>query len=130
MRQGVFLFSILSAIAITSVAEAGESSFTKSIAPTQAAFITNNDLKAGKFFAAYTHSSVDERRFAEIYLLGVLDATEGKSWCDYKKFKTISIDEELYSRFKKIPESRMNDRASDVITEILGKSFPCQGAKK
>jgi len=28
----------------------------------------------------------DERKNAELYLLGVMDVTEGRSWCDYLTF--------------------------------------------
>lgn len=44
------------------------------------------NLTAQKFFRSYMSKDADERKNAELYLLGVMDVTEGRSWCDYRTF--------------------------------------------
>ena len=80
---------------IASVAYANNFStnFTKPLSPDQSIVIENTNLSAKNYFNALMGNSADERRYAELYLLGVLDATEGSAWCDYKTYKTITIDE-------------------------------------
>jgi hypothetical protein len=100
--------------------------FTKPLPPTQRVFIDNANLTAEDFFSAYMSKSVEERRYAELYLLGVMDSTEGKSWCDYRTFKTITIGEEIFLGFKALEKSKQDSRAAYVITDILSNKFPCR----
>lgn len=99
------------------------------LSPTQNVIIENTDITTGEFWDAYTSENVDQRRRAELFLLGVLDASEGVSWCDYRTFKTITIDERLYSELKKLGAGQKDERAAKVIVRVLSKSFPC-GRKK
>lgn len=101
--------------------------FTKPLPPTQRVFFDNINLSAREFFVAYMSKSVEERRYAELYLLGVLDATEGLSWCDYRTFKTVTVGEEIYLGFKGLAKSEEDRRAAHVIARILGEKFPCRG---
>lgn len=104
--------------------------FTKVLPPTQRVFIENTNLSAQQFFSAYMSKSVEERRYAELYLLGVLDSTEGVFWCDYRTYKTTSIGEGIFLGLKNLEKSKENLRAAYVITEILKKEFPCKGKGK
>jgi len=91
--------------------------------------ITTNsvNLKAGDFFKSYISTKSKERERAELYLLGVMDSTEGRMWCDYKTFKTITLRERIFEEFKKIEQhNRFDERASVVIEEILNKRYPCR----
>jgi hypothetical protein len=99
------------------------------LAPTQRIFIDNINLTAREFFLAYMSKSVEERRYAELYLLGVLDSTEGTAWCSYRTFIT-AIDEDLYLGFKELENQKQDKRAAQVIAEILSKEFPCGGKTK
>jgi len=71
--------------------------------------------------------NITERRYAEMYLLGVLDATEGIVWCDYYQVKTISLDEIVYEGLKKTDSAQRQKRAARVIADILGKRLACKG---
>lgn len=102
-------------------------SFAKPLPPTQRVFFDNINLSAREFFSAYMSQSAEERRYAELYLLGVLDATEGLSWCDYRAFKTTTLGEEIYLGFRSLEKSEEDRRAAHVIAGILGKKFPCRG---
>ena len=91
------------------------------------------NLTAKRFFKSYMSDSADERKSAELYLLGVLDATEGKSWCDYRTFKIITLHEEIFTGFKKLNSRQLDERASKVIEDILKDALsefnPCRRAK-
>ena len=86
-------------------------------------------LTARAFFADFGSTDEPRRRAARLYLLGVLDATEGRAWCDYQTLKTVSLREHLYEHLRKLPSQRLDERASDVITEALSLSFPCKPSK-
>ncbi|WP_338845604.1 Rap1a/Tai family immunity protein [Massilia sp. W12] len=109
---------------------AADSKLLKSEKHPQSMIIENNNLIASEFFAAYMSKNMQERRFAEMYLLGVLDATEGSAWCDYKLVKTISLDEMVYEGFKNSDPEKLKRRASSVISEILQKKLACKKGRK
>lgn len=105
------------------------SRLSQPLTPKQNVIIENTDITISEFWEAYSSENVDQRRRAEMFLLGVLDATEGTSWCDYKTYKTITLDERLYSELKKYGPAGKRDRAARVIAQIFAKHFPC-GRKK
>lgn len=87
------------------------------------------NLSARQFFKSYMSADAHERKNAELYLLGVMDTTEGKTWCDYRTFKTITLRGGIFEDFKIIDDSHLDERASSVIVRILNRSYPC-GRKK
>ncbi|MDP2370459.1 Rap1a/Tai family immunity protein [Rhodoferax sp.] len=97
--------------------------------PMQSVMIENVNISTAEFWDAYTSTVVEERRRAELFLIGVLDATEGVSWCDYRNFKTDTINEEIYEGLKKLTREQMKGRAARTINQILAKGLPC-GRKK
>jgi hypothetical protein len=98
---------------------------TNPSSPSQNVIIENTGITIGEFWQAYTSDDTDHRRRAELFLLGVLDATEGVTWCGYGAYKTITIDERLYSQLKKLNALDGSARAARVIGQVLSKSFPC-----
>lgn len=118
------------AACLSTIAGTDTRKFTMPASPTQRAFIENTNLSAQEFFAAYMSKSVETRRYAELYLLGVLDASEGAAWCDYRQYRTITLGEEIYTGFKELDSSKQGARAAHVILEILGKKFPCPRKEK
>jgi len=95
--------------------------------PEQSVFIEGANLSAKEFFSLYTSSDTLHKRYADLYLLGVVDATEKTQWCDYTRLKTISINEFVYEGLKKLVPSRGNERASRLIVEVLHTHFRCKG---
>jgi len=87
-------------------------------------FIPN--LSVRDFLASYYSKDPEERLIAYAFLFGISDATEGKIWCSYYKFKSITVRETIYSGLKELDPSRYSERAAYVITEILGKNHPCK----
>jgi hypothetical protein len=87
-------------------------------------------LSGTVFLKSFASKTESERSAASLYFLGVLDATEGKDWCDFKTLKTVTLREFVYEYMRKLNENRMNERASLLIAEALHKSFPCKGRKQ
>lgn len=100
------------------------------IPDSQNIFLNNNNLSAEVFFAAYNSQNVTERRYAQMYLLGVVDAIEGVSFCGYSVLKTLSINEVVYTGFKRLQPAQLTKRASTVIREILSENTSCKSDKK
>ncbi|MBL1259900.1 MAG: hypothetical protein COB33_010585 [Thiotrichaceae bacterium] len=67
-----------------------------------------------------------QRHLAEMFLIGVLDSTEGESWCGYKVALPGSIQELIYIGFKKESEQSLNRRASEIIISIMSQKLPCK----
>lgn len=87
------------------------------------------NLSAQKFLAEFAHPSPQRRANARLYTLGVLDATEGKSWCSYKQLSTATLNEFVFEHFKKQKPEQLRQRASVVIEEALRNAFPCKAGK-
>ena len=122
-------FIVLLIISSTSYAKNYVANFTRPLPPSQSIVFENTNLTAKDFFNALMSGSIEERRYSELYLLGVLDATEGSTWCDYRKYKTITIDERLFVNLKKLTKQELDARAATVIKHILSKEFPCESSK-
>lgn len=78
-----------------------------------------------RFLAALVHPDPIERERADHYLLGVMDATEGRVWCSYRILKSISVREIVYYELGRLPAERRKDRAAKAIEEALHKTNPC-----
>ena len=120
----------LAAVA-SSVVAADErpSRLARPLTPMQNVMIANTNISTAEFWDAYISEVIEERQRAEVFLIGVLDATEGVSWCDYRRFKTITIDEEISIEIKKMSRAQMKDRAARTISQILAQRFPCGRTK-
>ncbi|MEI8574254.1 Rap1a/Tai family immunity protein [Methylomonas sp. BW4-1] len=84
------------------------------------------DLQAKIFLDEFVSSDSNTRKAARLYLLGVLDATEGRVWCGFKTLKTATLNEFIFEHMKKLEPTQLERRASVVIEESLKKSFPCR----
>ena len=84
------------------------------------------DLSVRDFLASYNSEDPEEQIVAYAFLLGLSDATEGKVWCGYYRFKSITVLEIIHSELEKLDSSRYDERATDVIADILGKRHPCK----
>ena len=125
LRNSVSIFLAISLLVALSSALASTQRHVESGQIT----VDDVNLTAQHFFKSFMNDAPDERKNAELYLLGVMDATEGKSWCDYRTFKTITLRERIFEAFKKLDSGQFNERASKVIENILSQRYPC-GRKK
>ncbi|ANR77083.1 hypothetical protein BBB57_01710 [Kosakonia sacchari] len=87
------------------------------------ALLTSQDVNMSgeRFFNAWTSKSNERERIkADLYLLGVLDTTEGTVWCSYRRFKSITLHEIVYSYFRSLPPERLKQaRASSLIIDAM-----------
>lgn len=91
--------------------------------------LSRNDVRMSgeKFLLAWLAKDNEQEQLkANMYLLGVMDATEGKSWCGYTVALPGSLRESIYSYFRKLPENRKKEAASSLITEALAQDLPCK----
>lgn len=95
------------------------------LSASQNLIIENTSITAGEFWDAYTSELHEQRQRAQLYLIGVLDATEGVYWCDYRQFKSVTLAETIFSEFEDLDVTRRGERASKSIVEVLAKNFPC-----
>ncbi|ELY4855800.1 hypothetical protein SM113_003820 [Cronobacter turicensis] len=63
---------------------------------------------------------------AQIYLLGLFDATEGMGWCKSKTTMPSTLREWTYGYFEKLPPERLKEKASVLMLEALKYYFPCR----
>jgi hypothetical protein len=79
-----------------------------------------------QFMSLFYSDRQEDRRYAELFLAGVLYTIEGKSWCGYARTKSVSILDVLHTGLGQLGESRYNERAASVITEIMHKVSLCK----
>ncbi len=91
--------------------------------------IEHLNFTGSNFKEAYMSNDVAQRRLAEMYLIGVLDSTEGKTWCGYNIALPGSIQEQVYIGLKKASPDSLNGRASEIINSILSEKLPCKDKK-
>ena len=68
-----------------------------------------------------------ERGNATVYLYGVTDATKNKEWCGHGK--TMELINFIGDLSKRVDKSRYDERAADVIVDLLRDYFPCKKEK-
>jgi len=85
-------------------------------------FVPNFPLR--RFLIPYKNIGSEEQSTAYAFLLGVVDAIEGKTWCSYYRFKPITVREVVYSGLGNIDPSRYDERAAYVISRIIENGLP------
>ena len=88
---------------------------TKPLPANQSIVIDHTNLTARKYIGAVASKSQEQRRYAE-----------GRAWCDYQKYKTITIEETLFAEPKKLPNRALDAGGGEMIAELLSKKFPCE----
>ena len=99
-----------------------------SVFPRDPQLLTGHDLKltAERFFNAWNNKENERERIkADMYLLGVLDATDGKEWCSNNKILPGSVQEFVDSQLAKLKPEQRALSASEVIVKSLAEYFPC-----
>jgi hypothetical protein len=88
-------------------------------------FVPNLPLR--RFLVSYnSREEPEEMNAIYAFMLGVADATEGKTWCSYRKFKSITLREIIHGGLKELNPSRYDERAAYAITGILEKNHHCK----
>ncbi|WP_409523878.1 Rap1a/Tai family immunity protein [Nitrincola sp. MINF-07-Sa-05] len=81
------------------------------------------------FFKAYMSTDIEQRRLAEMYVVGVIDSSEGELWCGYGIASPDAIQEQVYTGLKRALENSPRQRASTAIKSQLKELLPCKEAK-
>src|SRR5690554_1106250 len=92
----------------------------------QRLFSINTSLTVGALFQAYMDSDPDQRRLSEMYVLGVIDSSEGDAWCGYEIASPAAIQEQTYVGLQKAFADVRNERAATAIKSHLSKILPCK----
>ena len=95
----------------------------------QRSFTINLSLSTQNLYNAYMSSDVNQRRFAEMYVAGVLDSLEGVTWCGYDVASPDAIQEQVYLGLRETLKINPNIRASVAIQSKLEKLLPCKEQK-
>lgn len=104
--------------------------FAKKTTPDGAITENSVNLPANVFMEEFVSEDSDRRSMARLYMLGVMDVTEGEVWCGYNNVKTTTINEFVYEYFKSQTMNGLHKkRASHVIEDALKNNFPCKGSQ-
>ncbi|GEM_PF-1490790 len=125
---GYVLASLLSAVVLSAPALAQKTVPTDPFTG-EPGLLQRNDmnLTGEKYLKSLTPDSYpQDQRSADMYMLGVADATEGKVWCSYKRAKIGTLREWSYEYISKLPAERLQEKASKLLLEALEKHFPCE----
>lgn len=97
----------------------------------QLTFANNNlvNVSGQDFYRFLRSKDPQEKERAQMYMVGVWDSTEGKTWCESSQYKSITLQETVHGYFKRLPEARLGERASKLIEEALVKNHPCKAKK-
>ncbi|EPR9025276.1 Rap1a/Tai family immunity protein [Cronobacter dublinensis] len=87
-----------------------------------------NHLSAARFFSAWSNRQNERERIkADMYFIGVMDATEGILWCPERPSKPGTLRSIAYDYFaKSSPERLKNAQAKTLIVEALKENHACK----
>jgi hypothetical protein len=89
--------------------------------------IANNlSMTTESFFKAYMSTDIEQRRLAEMYVIGVIDSSEGESWCGFDISSPDAIQEQVYIGLKRTLARSPKERASTAIKSQLKELLPCK----
>lgn len=89
----------------------------------------NVNLSTQDFLTFYANNNTQEKENTLMYVLGVADATEGKTWCGYSRVDSTIINQTILSWLEQRATVKPDIRASTLIEEALVKHFPCTGTE-
>lgn len=95
----------------------------------QRVFTINRVLTIKDLYEAYTSEDVEKRRYADVFVFGILDATEGIDWCGYSVISPDGMQEHIYETVKKSVTLTPDEPAAKIIRSSLANYFPCKDVK-
>ena len=121
---------ILVLIFFSSCSIAGDQSIDVPQSEKQRLNSLNLSMTTEKLYKAYLSPDINQRRLAEMYVTGVVDSTEGVSWCGYEVASPDAIQEQVFAGLKDALKKNPGTRASKAITSKLEQLLPCKEQKK
>lgn len=120
------LAAVVLVMTLTSCVSADEGKLDVPFSDTQRLITVNRDISTENLFSVYMGSDVAQRRLAEMYVVGVLDTSEGTIWCGYEKVSPDGIQEQVLQALKSGLETMPKARASDAIKARFTDLFSCK----
>lgn len=87
-------------------------------------FVTQVSGQQGTTKWEQNAEAVYKQRYAEGYLAGVVDATQGRLWCAPPRMKPAEVDDRVWSEMRKRAGS-MPGNAADQLIQLYAARFPC-----
>ncbi len=85
--------------------------------------------RIGKSPATSSDQSADatnKQRYAEGYLAGVIDSTQGNSWCAPQKLKPMEVESRMLTELdKRIARGPIAQNAAPLLLALFNEKFPC-----
>lgn len=70
--------------------------------------------------------TIDKQRYAEGYLAGVIDATQGGSWCAPRRLKPMEVESRVLTEIDKhAAVYSIRGNAASLLLELFNAKFPC-----
>ncbi|MEH2921333.1 Rap1a/Tai family immunity protein [Samsonia erythrinae] len=63
---------------------------------------------------------------ATAYVLGTADSQRDKKWCPNQRVHIQAMTETVLDYLADLPQNRQEEDAATIVSEALGKSYPCQ----
>lgn len=78
-----------------------------------------------------TRAQYLEAERARYYIEGVHDTTEGISWCFSERYQPgpDALLDDIYAGLRKLSAAQLKRNASDLISEIWARRWPCSDRK-
>lgn len=89
----------------------------------------SRNISGKDFSVLYMSKDPLKRQLAEMYINGVLDTTEGKTWCSYNIASPDAVQEQIYMILKETSKDHLQKRVSEIISDAFSKTLPCRAAK-
>jgi hypothetical protein len=121
---------LLLAVLLPACSVANESPLSIPTDPTQRLIGSAVGMTVETLFQAYMSAQPEQRRLAEMYVVGVLDSSEGESWCGYQEVGSPDgLQEQIYLALKRAVQEAPKARASSVIKSRLTNLLACKEAE-
>lgn len=88
--------------------------------------ITHYSEQPGTPFQEQSADSIAKAQFADGYLAGVADSTQGNTWCDKGQVKPDEINSMVVAEFRKLQAKDQDKSAALAARLILETKFPCK----
>lgn len=73
-----------------------------------------------------SRDATNKQRYAEGYLAGVVDATQGHSWCAPSRMKPMEVDDRMLTELdKRKAKGGMPGNAATILLALYQARFPC-----
>lgn len=82
--------------------------------------------KSGVAKSKKSAHATNKQRYAEGYLAGVIDATQGRSWCAPSRLKPMEVESRMLTELdKRKALGPIPDNAAPLLLELYNAKFPC-----